>query len=64
MRERENKKQGEQQAEGEAGCPLSREPNVGLDLRTLSQRHIFNQLSHPGAQDYIFLLLENMYVVS
>ena len=30
-------KQGERQAEreGEAGSPLSREPNVGLDPRTL-----------------------------
>ena len=28
-------KQGEQQAEGEAGSPLSREPHVGLDPRTL-----------------------------
>ena len=28
-------KQGEWQAEGEAGFPLSKEPNVGLDPRTL-----------------------------
>jgi len=28
-------KQGEQQAKGEAGSPLSREPDAGLDPRTL-----------------------------
>ena len=28
-------KQGEQQAEGEAGFPLNRESHAGLDLRTL-----------------------------
>jgi len=33
-REREHK-QGEQQAAGEAGSLLSKEPNVGLDPRTL-----------------------------
>ena len=32
--ERENK-QEKQQAEGEADSPLSKEPNVGLDPRTL-----------------------------
>ena len=32
--EREHK-QGEQQTEGESGSPLSREPNAGLDPRTL-----------------------------
>ena len=26
---------GEVEGEGEAGCPLSREPNVGLDPSTL-----------------------------
>ena len=36
-REREHK-QGEQQAEGEAGCTLSREPNVGLHRRTWGSR--------------------------
>ena len=36
MAERERAhKQGEWQAEGEAGSPLSREPDEGLDLRTL-----------------------------
>ena len=34
LTEREHK-QGQQQAEGEAGSPLSREPNMGLDPRTL-----------------------------
>jgi len=35
-RERESElKQGERQAEGAAGSPLSREPNVGLHPRTL-----------------------------
>ena len=29
------RKQGKWQAEGEAGSPLSREPDEGLDLRTL-----------------------------
>ena len=33
-REREHK-QGEQQVEGEAGSPLSRDPNAGLDPRIL-----------------------------
>ena len=31
-------KQGEQQAEGEAGSPRSREPNVGLHRRTWGSR--------------------------
>ena len=34
-REREKHKQVKQQAEREAGFPLSREPDVGLDPRTL-----------------------------
>ena len=34
VREREHK-QGEQQAEGEAGSPLRKEPDVGLDPETL-----------------------------
>jgi len=34
VREREHK-QGERQTEGEAGSPLSREPDAGLDPRTL-----------------------------
>ena len=32
---RERAQAGEQQTEGESGSPLSREPYVGLDLRTL-----------------------------
>ena len=35
MRDREREKEAETQAEGEAGSPLSREPNMGLDLSTL-----------------------------
>ena len=34
-REREHKQGGGVEAEGEAGSPLSREPDVGLDPRTL-----------------------------
>ena len=34
LAEREHK-QAEQQGEGEAGSPLSREPHMGLHLRTL-----------------------------
>ena len=34
-RERREHKQGEWQAEGEAGSPLSKEPDVGLNHRTL-----------------------------
>ena len=35
-REREQEQGEEAEGEGEADSPLSREPNVGLDLRTLS----------------------------
>jgi len=34
-REREHKLGGEAEGEGEADSPLSREPDVGLGLRTL-----------------------------
>ena len=35
-RERENKQwEGQAEGEGEAGSPLSREPDAGLDPRTL-----------------------------
>ena len=48
-------KQGEGWWEAEAGSPLSRELDVGLDPRTLdhdqSQRQTFNQLSHSGAPE-------------
>ena len=32
--ERQREREAETQAEGEAGSPLSREPDVGLDPRT------------------------------
>ena len=35
MEEEREHKQGEKQAEGEAGSPLSREPDAGLDPRTV-----------------------------
>ena len=37
-REREHEPRGEAEGEGEADSPLSREPNVGLDLRTQRSR--------------------------
>ena len=45
--------------EGEAGFPLSREPNVGLDPRwdhDLSQRQPINQISHLSAPHFRFFI--------
>ena len=53
-------KQGEQQAkgDGEAGSPLSREPDVGLDPSTLGSwpkpMATLSQLSHPGTPHFYF----------
>ena len=53
-------KQEEQQGEGEAGSPLSRDPNEGLDSRTPNSRPEPKadtyQLSHPGALINVFSL--------
>ena len=53
----------EREAEGESGSLQSREPNAGLDPRTLgswdhdlSRRQMLNWLSHPGAQIVYFFL--------
>lgn len=50
-RERVNK-QREWQADREAGSPLSKDPDVGLDPRPpdhdLSRRQMPNYLKHPG----------------
>ena len=55
-------KEAETQAEGEAvsaGCPLSRQPEAGLDPRTLGSqpgpKADAQPLSHPGAPIYLFL---------
>ena len=45
------------EGEGEAGSPLSREPDMGLNPRTLdhdlSRRQKFNGLRHPGAPEIV-----------
>ena len=65
MREKEEErehKQGEWHAEGEreAGSPLSREPDAGLDPRTLgsrpSRRQMPKQLNYPGTLFLIALI--------
>ena len=47
--------------EGEANSPLSREPDVGLDLRTfgsqLDRKRTLNQLSHLGAPRRLYLAM-------
>ena len=46
------------EAEGKAGSLLSKEPNAGLDSRTLdhdlSPKQTLDQLSHPGAPSCLF----------
>ena len=62
-RESASAQQGEQQAEGkgEAGSPLSREPDPGLIPGPwdydLSRRQMLNPLSHSGAPDVLSLIL-------
>lgn len=61
-RERETK-QRKQQAEREAGSPLSREPNmVSISEpwdHDLSRRQMLNQLRHPGTPKVYFLKYES-----
>ena len=57
MRDTEN--EAERQAEGEAGCPLSREPDAGLDPRIPGSRPEpkadAQPLSPPGAPRALLL---------
>ena len=48
------------EGEGEAGFPLNRGPNMGLDSgpwdHDLSQRQKLNCLGHPGAPEFPFFV--------
>lgn len=59
----ERKRERESTREGKTDSLLSREPDSGLNpttlgswLRTLSQRQMFDWLSHPGTSIYNFLM--------
>ncbi|XP_054363276.2 pirin isoform X2 [Mirounga angustirostris] len=67
-RERDSKSRNTSRAvgEGEAGFPPSREPDAGLDPRTLGSRPEpkadAQQLSHPGWTSFIYTISGNVYI--
>ena len=47
------------EGEKEADSPLSGEPHAGLNPNTLSQKHMLNPLSHPGAPSSTFINIKD-----